>query len=1162
MTQESIDAMNTRIRTLAAATAVLTAAALLPTQAVAADTAAQAPSVVGHPYDALPYANPTVEVAQIDNSAKPAALRNPIGQDEGVATPDDLDANYYSADAAALSYDGKLFIFTGHDEAAPTYGSFDMHDWGVYVTDDPAGGRWTHYKDILQADLFDWATGDGAYAGHVAVDDGGTAEDPSDDWFYYYIPVKDRNAPAGADPFSIGVARSRSPLGPWEDAIGEPLLTTTQTGIETIDPAFFVDGDGKGYLHFGTFNSQLAVRMATDSDTGRTSYTQLETVDGSEHGAPKIFTMRDADALSAIPDYDPEQDVLGSAYAADVNARLDTAANGGSYANGPKGFFEAAWVFERDGVYYNVYDGGKPGSGIATCVESNYQACVQYSTASDPLGPWTYQGVLLESGSSTTMHPSVLPFGDTWWVTYHTGDKAGGTDFRRAVSIDEVSWADGRMNAQAHPTKAERLTPSDNVAPYATVSATYTETASWKGAVNDGRVLQTAVVPPNHWTNYRGMPQAQSVDALIYQWDGAVRIDSATVWFDVDSNALRAPASWKLRYLDEQGDWHDVPEPSGYPTATGADQPNVVTFAPVTATALELDMTAQPVDGGYASIGVAEWQVHAVDDNPTVADPSVVTTATGIAPTLPSTIHVTYGGEPGVGVDVPVIWRPVDPASYAQAGSFTVQGVVAGVPGNGSDNDPLSGNVTINVQVEDGYAPSGEPQRPTVRVALAGVEGNKGWKVTQPVAIVSGQDPSGAPLAKLELKVGAGGWQTVAAGTNSVSVPVAGEGLVRVHAKATTTAGRVSVPESAEAWVDTQAPVVTSSVDAATRTMALSATDDGSGLAGIEYRLDDGDWTIYQDGQAIVATSPARQSVTFRATDVAGNKSTPVSADIPSDTSVPLVGYIERDAVVTDPSGAESGWTKGAAALNDGVIIPDGCTVENECIWGTWPNVGEMTLEYAWDRDVVIDSSRVQFTSDQTDPQSGAGLQIPRAWRLQYWDAAAQDGAGAWADIPDATYTTERNAPGHWAVSNDGWSEATWPEPVTTGKLRLVMQSFGDQPQTGSTAVAEWQVHAVAPDPEPGPDPDPDPDPDPNPDPDPEPEPEPEPNPGSDPDTAPDSDQSGGATTAVEQTDSERIPATGSAVIGMGVTALIALLGAGAVAVRKHHALHTDYVGL
>lgn len=44
------------------------------------------------------------------------------------------------------------------------------------------------------------------------------------------------------------------------------------------------------------------------------------------------------------------------------------------------------------------------------------------------------------------MHPSVLQFGDKWYVTYHTGDSEGGTDFRRAVCIDEVDWtADGQM---------------------------------------------------------------------------------------------------------------------------------------------------------------------------------------------------------------------------------------------------------------------------------------------------------------------------------------------------------------------------------------------------------------------------------------------------------------------------------------------------------------------------------------------------------------------------------------------------------------------------------------------------------------------------------------------------------------------------------------------
>lgn len=105
-------------------------------------------------------------------------------------------------------------------------------------------------------------------------------------------------------------------------------------------------------------------------------------------------------------------------------------------------------------------------------------------------------------------------------------------------AIDEVDWtADGQMVSIAHPTKAEKTQPSTNVAPYAKVSATFTETPAWKGSVNDGRVLQTAVVPPNHWTNYRSIPQSQSGDSLVYQWDGTVRVNSSKVWFDVDSNA-------------------------------------------------------------------------------------------------------------------------------------------------------------------------------------------------------------------------------------------------------------------------------------------------------------------------------------------------------------------------------------------------------------------------------------------------------------------------------------------------------------------------------------------------------------------------------------------------------------------------------------------------
>lgn len=996
--------------------------------------AAEAISVAGHRYNELPYNNSTVSKVDIDNSSLPSYLRNPIGQNEGKGS-DSLDENYYSADAAAMEYDNKLFVFTGHDEAALDYGSFNMKDWGVYVTDNPESGKWTHYKNVAQADLFSWATGDGAYAGQVVVDDGGT-EDTSDDWFYYYIPVKDKNAASGADPFSIGVAKSKSPLGPWVDAIGSPLLTTSQTEIETIDPAFFVDSDGTGYLHFGTFNSQLAVRMARDG-SGRTSYTEVEK---SKSGEPNIYNMRDADAVAGNTNYDPSRDIKGSAYAKSL--RIDTGANGGSYANGPKGFFEAAWVFKKGDTYYNVYDGGKPGSGIATCVESNYQACIQYSTSSSPLGPWKYQGVIVPSGSSTTMHPSVLKFNNKWWITYHTGDKEGGTDFRRAVSIDEVNWTtDNKMTATAHPTKSERIQPSRNVAPYATVNATFTEGSSWRRAVNDGRVLQTAVVPPNHWTNYRKMPQSQFSDSLIYQWQGTIHTNSAKVWFDVDSNALKAPASWKLQYLTQDGIWRDVTGIDSYGTGTGKNNPNTVHFDTVTTTALKLDIRGQSVDGGYASVAVSEWEVYSAGEVMLASDSAEVTTKTGVAPILPKTVKVKVGEEVA---DTPVLWRTIDPLQYAKVGEFTVQGVVSGMAAKQDVNDLASGNARVKVKVQNDYAAPADTTKPIVNLSIAGTIGENGWIAVNPMAVVSANDDG--DIAKLEIKIGNGEWKTIASGAAAAIETFSAEGDITVQARATDGAGNMSKVASAVAKIDAEGPKVVSFVDKSKRTMTLAASDSGSGLASIEYRIGDGDWIAYHEGDVISAAETTRIVVHYRAVDKAGNI-LQGSTIIPADLSVPLTGYIEREAVsITDVDGKASSWTQGVAALNDGVIIPDGCTNENACIWGSWPNTGEMRLDYEWDREVAIDSSRVQFTSD------GGGLGIPSSWKLQYWDAEQS----AFVDIPQAMYTISSNVPGSFgADESKGWSKATWPTEVKTTKLRMVIISGGASP-----AVAEWQVHA------------------------------------------------------------------------------------------------------
>ena len=421
-----------------------------------------------------------------------------------------------------------------------------------------------------------------------------------------------------------------------------------------------------------------------------------------------------------------------------------------------------------------------------------------------------------------------------------------------------------------------------------------------------------------------------------------------------------------------------------------------------------------------------------------------MTTATGTAPTLPATVDVKYGDTTVASL---VIWRPVAASSYAKAGSFKAYGVVAGVPGEASEQ----GNVSVNVTVQDGYKPAADTTKPTVTVAVTANAGNSEWLTTAPFATVQATDDI-TPIAKLEISTDQGKtWITIAVNANATIAALSQQGDVDVWARATDQTGNVSDIAKASGKVDSAAPTVKATVDREERTLTLTADDGtGSGVASIGYRIGaDGQWVTYS--KPIAAPSASRATVYYRATDKAGNVSASAKTDIPSDTSMPLTGYIEGDATATDVDGKASGWVKGAAALNDGKIIPD-ITIANEDVWGTWPNTGEMRLDYEWDREVTIDSSRVQFTSDD------GGLGMPASWELQYWDALANNGAGNFVDIPDATYTVTANSPSAgWATGDaKGWSDGTWNTPVKTTKLRMVITSGSASP-----AVAEWQVHAI-----------------------------------------------------------------------------------------------------
>ena len=140
----------------------------------------------------------------------------------------------YTADPAPMVHNGRLYVYTGHDEDVTVNNFFTMNEWRVYSTTDVV--NWTDHGSPLRYSNFTWAKGD-AWAGHCI---------PRNGKFYFYVPMTQKSGAMG-----IGVAVSNSPTGPFTDALGRPLVTT---GTGDIDPNAFIDDDGQAYLYWGNPN--------------------------------------------------------------------------------------------------------------------------------------------------------------------------------------------------------------------------------------------------------------------------------------------------------------------------------------------------------------------------------------------------------------------------------------------------------------------------------------------------------------------------------------------------------------------------------------------------------------------------------------------------------------------------------------------------------------------------------------------------------------------------------------------------------------------------------------------------------------------------------------------------------------------------------------------
>ncbi|UEG52258.1 family 43 glycosylhydrolase [Mucilaginibacter daejeonensis] len=102
-----------------------------------------------------------------------------------------------------------------------------------------------------------------------------------------------------------------------------------------------------------------------------------------------------------------------------------------------KGLKEGPYLFERKGVYYMTYPH----------VENKIER-LEYATATDPLGPFTIKGVIMDESPNGcwTVHHSIILLKDQWYLFYHDKDLSPNFDKNRSIRADSLFFnADGTI---------------------------------------------------------------------------------------------------------------------------------------------------------------------------------------------------------------------------------------------------------------------------------------------------------------------------------------------------------------------------------------------------------------------------------------------------------------------------------------------------------------------------------------------------------------------------------------------------------------------------------------------------------------------------------------------------------------------------------------------
>lgn len=332
----------------------------------------------------------------------------------------------YSADPGVMVYNDRVYVYATND--------------GMAMDNKPSKNEYGNIRTInmmSSKDLVNWedhgaimvagGSGVASWAGNSWAPCACHKEIDGKEKFFLYFA----NSGNG-----IGVLTSDSPTGPWEDPLGEALVSRETKGAENViwlfDPAVLVDDDGTGYLYFG---GGVPEGGAEDPQTFRA----VKLADDMIHLDGEVVTL------------------------------------------------DVPWGFEDSGInkigdtYYYSYCTNWSNGPLGN-------AKIAYMTSDSPLGPFTFQNTCFNNpgeffGTTGNNHHTIITFHDKQYIFYHAeylnqkmyGEMLG----YRTTHVNELPMEDGLFgDAKGTLEGVEQLS---NVDAYSTNRAS---ALAWQGGAS------------------------------------------------------------------------------------------------------------------------------------------------------------------------------------------------------------------------------------------------------------------------------------------------------------------------------------------------------------------------------------------------------------------------------------------------------------------------------------------------------------------------------------------------------------------------------------------------------------------------------------------------------------------------------------------------------